>query len=185
MKPDKRLSAANSEPKGFFALAKAHVAVHGGEWFVVERENGAQRQQWRAWMAYFAWIDDQETPRGRKAIAFGKLEAIAVPTAWPIEFDASAPPSPSPEPMRPILTMEHRRELADMLRKAVPHEPEPERSPGFERPRSPSEAEVSRRYHEGRLEALKALYASAPLTESARLRAKYASAEEVADALSV
>jgi len=90
----------------------------------------------------------------------------------------AAPPPPTAEQTRRI------REMADTLIAKL-SAGDKEKPLGFRPPRSPSEAEVSRRYHEGRLEALKALYASAPLTESARLRAKYASAEEVADAFSV
>jgi hypothetical protein len=94
--PDGR--AAKTGPPGFYELAKAHVAAHGGEWFVADKHKTPQ--QWRAWIAYFAWLDDQTTPRGRKAPTFGTLEKLTVPTEWPIGFDASAPPAPLPEPPR-------------------------------------------------------------------------------------
>jgi hypothetical protein len=108
-------SAATGQPHGFFELAKAHVATHGGEWVVIERKNPAQAQQWRAWIAYFAWLDDQ-APKGRKAVVFRALERITVPAPWPLDFDASAPPAPPPEPAPPPISLERRQQLAEMLR---------------------------------------------------------------------
>jgi hypothetical protein len=165
MKPDKRAGAVVSgKPSGFYELAKAHVAAHGGEWFIVDRESAEQRQQWRAWIAYAAWLDDQTTPRGNKAVTWRSLENLTVPTAWPLEFDASAPPAPLPEPREELPTPERRRALAAMLRQAVAHlaMPEEPRRIGFESPRSPGEAEAARRHFEARLPELAAEYAANP-----------------------
>jgi hypothetical protein len=70
-------------------------------------------------MAYFAWLDDQTWPRGHKAATFGALKQITVPTEWPLDFDASAPPAPLPDPPPPYVSLERRRELANMLRAVV------------------------------------------------------------------
>lgn len=171
MKPDKRAAAVSGKPSGFYELAKAHVAARGGEWFVVERDNAEQRQQWRAWIAYAAWLDDQTKPRGAKAATWRMLEKLTVPTKWPLEFDASAPPAPPPEPREELPTPERRRALAAVLRQAAAHlgMPEERRSPGFERPRSPVEAEAARRHFEARLPELKAAYEAQPPTMSAAL----------------
>jgi hypothetical protein len=150
---------------GFYELAKAHVANHGGEWFVVDRTNAEQRQQWRAWIGYAAWLDDQTWPRGHKAATWRSLEKLTVPTVWPLEFDASAPPAPLPEPREELPTPERRRALAAMLRQAVAHMgmPEEPRRIGFERARSPAEAEAARQHFEARLPELQAEYcATAP-----------------------
>lgn len=157
------LTVVSAKPSGFYELAKAHVASHGGEWFVVDRTNAAQRQQWRAWIAYAAWLDDQTVPRG-KAATWRSLEKLTVPTAWPLEFDASAPPAPLPEPREELPSPERRRELAAMLRQAVAHlgMPEEPRRMGLERPRSPGEAEAARRHFEARLPELAAEYAATP-----------------------
>ena len=61
----------------FYDLAKAHVATHGGRWFIADRRTTPQ--QWRAWMAYFAWLDDQPVPRGRKVTSFRGLDADHCP----------------------------------------------------------------------------------------------------------
>ena len=103
------------KPPGFYELAQAHVETHGGQWFVIYKH--AAPQQWRAWMAYFAWLDDQTPLDGRKAEVFDRLDAITAPTAWPVEFDASAPPTqPSPPSgSSPSPSLERRRELTGML----------------------------------------------------------------------
>jgi hypothetical protein len=67
-------------------------------------------------MAYFAWLDDQTWPRGHKAATFGSLKQITVPTEWPLDFDASAPPAPLPEPPLPPVPLERRKQLGAMLR---------------------------------------------------------------------
>ena len=161
MKPDKRaVATVSGKPSGFHELAKAHVAAHGGEWFVVDRTNAEQRQQWRAWIGYAAWRDDQTWPRGKMAVTWRSLEKLTVPTAWPIEFDASAPPAPLPEPREELPSPERRRDLAAMLRQAVAHlgMPEEPRRFGFKSPRSPGEAEAARRHFEARLPELAAEY---------------------------
>ena len=150
----------SGKPNGFHELAKAHVAGHGGEWFVVKKGS----PEWRAWIAYGAWLDEQTTPRGMKAATWRSIEKLTVPTAWPLEFDASAPPPAPPEPREDLPTPERRRALAAMLRQAVAHldMPEEPRRQGFERPRSPGEAEVARRHFEARLPELGAEYAARP-----------------------
>jgi hypothetical protein len=110
------LTAVKTEPHGFFELAKAHVAGHGGEWFMVDKRQAPE--QWRAWIAYFAWLDDQTMPRGHKLSTFRTLEKLTVPTAWPLEFDVSAPPAP-PEPREEMPTLERRRELGARLSQLV------------------------------------------------------------------
>jgi hypothetical protein len=118
MKPDKRLSGVKpSEPRGFYDLAKAHVEAHGGAWFVVDKRQTPQ--QWRAWIAYFAWLDGQTIPCGRKATAFGALEKLTVPTEWPLWFDAGAPPSPLPDQREEMPSPDRRKRLAQMLHGVV------------------------------------------------------------------
>jgi hypothetical protein len=114
-----RPSAAKSAPRGFYELAKAHVDGQSGEWCVIERKNPAQAQQWRAWIAYFAWRDDQTVPRGHKATTFRGLEKLTVPSEWPLGFDANALPAPLPEPREEMPSPERRRQLAEMLRQLV------------------------------------------------------------------
>ena len=165
------LTIASGKPSGFYELAKAHVATHGGEWFVIDRKKAEQRQQWRAWIAYAAWLDDQTIPRGKKAATWRSLERITVPTAWPIDFDASAPPAPLAEPCEEPLTPERRRALAAMLRQAVAHVgPEQPRDLGFKPPRSPADAAAARQHFEAHLPELKAEYETRPATLSARAR---------------
>lgn len=118
MRPDNR-PVVKGEPRGFHELAKAHVATHGGEWFVIDRDDRAQAHQRRAWLAYFAWLDDQTYPRGTKARAFASLRSLTVPTAWPLEFDASAPPAPMPDQPEPFVGIERRLQLGRMLRESV------------------------------------------------------------------
>lgn len=116
-KSKNHLAIVTVKPHGFYELAKAHVATHGGEWFVVDKREMAH--QWRAWIAYFAWLDDQNFPRGGKAVTFGRMDSVTVPTAWPLEFDANAPPAALPEPREALPALERRRELGEMLRQLV------------------------------------------------------------------
>jgi hypothetical protein len=160
------------QPGSYYELATAHIRAHGGEGIVIERDKAEQRQQWRAWIAYFAWLDDQTTPRGHKVATFQSLKKLTAPTAWPIEFDASAPPAPLPERPEQPLTPERRRALAAILRQAVAHlgMPEEPRRIGFERSRSPGEAEAARRHFEARLPELAAEYAAKPPQDRSRPR---------------
>jgi hypothetical protein len=147
---------------GFYERAKAHVRFAGGEWFVADKRTNLQ--QWRAWIAYFAWLDGQTSPPGKNASTFRLLEKLTVPTAWPLEFDVDAPPTPLPEPREEPLTPERRRALAAALRQAVAHlgMPEERRRTDFQSPRSPGEAEAARRHFEARLSELAAEYAATP-----------------------
>jgi hypothetical protein len=110
-------------PAGDYAsLAKAHIAAHGGEGVVLygPREHGRHKpQQWRAWLAYFAYLDGRTSPRGVKFETYRRMRAITVPAEWPLEFDASAPPAPMPEPEPEGIAPARRRELAAMLRNGV------------------------------------------------------------------
>lgn len=116
-KSKNHLTVVKTEAHGFFELARAHVAGHGGEWFVVDKRQALS--QWRTWIAYFAWLDDQTTPRGHKASTFRTLEKLTVPTEWPIDFDVSAPPAQLPEPREEMPSPERRRQLAKMLLEVV------------------------------------------------------------------
>jgi hypothetical protein len=137
----------------FYDLAQAHVATHGGRWFIADRRTTPQ--QWRAWMAYFAWLDDQPVPRGRKVISLRGLDAITVPAEWPLDFDASAPPAPLPESREEPISPARRKQLADMLRGIVAHnEIRDQRAPTFRDMTAPQA--------EARLEKLAADYATAP-----------------------
>ena len=164
MKPDKRQSVAKpSEPRGFYELAKAHVEAHGGVWFVADKHETPQ--QWRAWVAYGAWLDGQTTPRGRKAVTWGSLERLTVPSEWPLGFDANAWPQTSAGPSPPI-SSERRKQLADMLRAIVAeHELREQRAPQW---RNMTTAQA-----EDRLEKLADEYARTPPTVSTQVMEKY------------
>jgi hypothetical protein len=157
-------STVAGKSHGFYDLAKAHIETHGGTWFVADKRQTPQ--QWRAWIAYFAWLDDQTSPRGRKAVTFGTLEKLTVPSEWPLEFDASAPPAPTAEPASPPISPERRKQLADMLRAIVAeHELREQRAPQW-RNMTPAQAE-------DRLEKLAADYARIPPTVSTQVMEKY------------
>jgi hypothetical protein len=106
---------ASIPPAKFYELAAQHVRANGGEGFVVrQREEGPQ---WRAWLAYFAWLDDQTFPRGKKASTFRSLRnGMTVPTAWPLEFDLRAPPAPLVDPSERMASPEQRRWVAKSLK---------------------------------------------------------------------
>jgi hypothetical protein len=98
-------------------LAIAHVRANGGKGVVVE-ERGTPAP-WRAWLAYFAHLDDQTWPRGKKVQTFRSMRnGATVPTEWPYQFDLSAPPAPMFEPDAPV-SPARRRALADRLRALV------------------------------------------------------------------
>ena len=159
-----RPSMVVGEPRGFYDLAKAHVETHGGAWFVADKRQTPQ--QWRAWIAYFAWLDDQTSPRGRKAMAFRALEKLTVPSEWPLEFDASAPPAPLMEAGERPISPERRKQLADMLRAIVAeHELREQRAPQW-RNMTPAQAE-------DRLEKLAEEYARIPPAVSTQVMEKY------------
>jgi hypothetical protein len=144
-------SGATGNQRGFYELAQAHVAAHGGEWRVIDKRENLQ--QWRAWIAYFAWLDDQTVPKGRKAVTFRMLDKLTAPTAWPLEFDASAPPAPLPEPREEMPPPRRRKQLADMLRRAVADiQLQEQRAPSW-RNMTPAQAQ-------DRLETLAAEYAA-------------------------
>jgi hypothetical protein len=143
----------------FESRAKAHVAPHGGKWVVIERMNAAQAQQRRAWLTYFAWLDDQTSPRGKKFAAFSRLERLTVPTSWPIEFDASAPAAPPRRASEEEPSSERRHELAEMLRAAV-RGASPEHDARRARAADARDAAVA--HHGARLEELQAEYATSP-----------------------
>jgi hypothetical protein len=146
-------SVVTGKPEGFYDLARAHVAAHGGRWFIVDRRQTPQ--QWRAWMAYFAWLDDQPIPRGRKVTSFRGLDAVTVPAEWPLDFDASAPPAPPPEPREEPISPARRKQLADMLRGIVVNaDPRERRAPTFRDMTAPQA--------EDRITKLTADYAAAP-----------------------
>jgi len=101
----------------YAALAIAHVRANGGKGVVLTAPGQPAHQpaQWRAWMAYFGSLN------ANMARTYGALKQITAPTAWPLEFDLSAPASemvrptagaPSPPPDR-------RRELAQQLRETA------------------------------------------------------------------
>ena len=125
----------NPGPPTFVDLANAHVRAHGGEWHVVDRRKTPG--PWRAWLAYFAHLDEQTYPPGRKAAFYRKLEQITVPALWPLDFDLSAPPSPQTRGLDDdwdLLPLGRRRDLADMQRSAVyatrvPEPPKPTPTP--------------------------------------------------------
>jgi len=124
MKPELRPVASIPHAKvaaaDYARLAVGHIRAIGGQGVVLS-ERG-QPAQWRAWIAYFAWLDADTAPRGHKASTYASLKQITVPTAWPLEFDESAPATPGWEfgalEEKPP-TAERRRELADMLRAVV------------------------------------------------------------------
>lgn len=129
MKPDLPRAAVSGAPHAsvgaanYYELAKAHIRTSGrlvGDvrvgFVVKERETPAQ---WRAWLAYFAWLDDETVPRGRKAETFRSMRnGATVPTEWPLEFDLSAPNPPLYIPDPPV-SPARRKELADRLRGIV------------------------------------------------------------------
>ena len=133
-------------------------------WFVADKRKTPQ--QWRAWIAYFAWLDDQTTPKGGKAATFRKLEKLTVPTEWPLEFDSTAPPAPLAEPKEEP-TRNRRRELGAMMHDlaasmAMPDAPRPTNW----RDMTPAQAG-------DRLAERSATYAAVPPTASAELMEKY------------
>jgi hypothetical protein len=159
-------SGSKTEPRGFYDLAKAHVATQGGEWLVIDSKNPAQAQQRRAWLAYFAWLDEQTSPKGKKAATFRMLEKFTVPAEWPLDFDANAPPAPLPEPASPPISPERRKQLADMLRSVVAeHELREQRAPNW-RDMTPAQAE-------DRLAERTATYAKTPPPVNTSDMAKY------------
>ena len=145
----------------FYDLAKAHVATHGGKWFVADKRTTLQ--QWRAWMAYFAWLDDQPVPRGRKVQSFRGLDAVTVPAEWPLDFDATAPPAPPPEPRQEPISPERRKQLAGMLRGIVADNQ-------LREVRAPTWRDMSPAQAEDRLEKRGAEYPDQPLTLSPMMR---------------
>lgn len=157
-------TAGKSEPRGFYELARAHVAAHGGEWFVADKHKTPQ--QWRAWIAYFAWLDDQTTPRGKKALTFGALEKLTVPTEWPLAFDASAPLAPLAEARSPPISSERRKHLGELLRGAVGDIRQREG-------RAPTWREMTAPQAEDRLEKLAADYTRVAPTVSTQVMEKY------------
>ena len=78
----------------FYERAQLMISARGGKGFVIDRENPAQRDQWRQWMAYFAALDARTVPAGKKYWSSKALSKITTPTEWPIEFDSSAPTAP-------------------------------------------------------------------------------------------
>ena len=97
----------------YAALGIAHVRANGGEGVVLEgpRAPGHKPRQWRAWIAYF------ETLKPSMARTYASLNTITVPTAWPREFDLSAPLPPMfVGPDEKLISPARRRELAAMMR---------------------------------------------------------------------
>jgi hypothetical protein len=156
-------SAASAAPHAsvaaasYYELAIAHVRANGGQGVVVS-ERGAPAQ-WRAWLAYFAWLDDETLPRGKKARTFRSMtNGTTVPTAWPLEFDLSAPPAPAwefDELEEKLPTPERRRELANMLRALVANVTLGEA-------RAPTWRDMTPKTAEARLSELRDKYAGAP-----------------------
>ena len=151
------INAANYE-----AQAKAFVKANGGAGFIIrafEGEKGsiqskqsATPAQWAAWMAYFQ-------AKGIKH-AFAKQRGMTtVPAEWPHQFDGQwvieTPPPLSP-PRTEYVSPERRKQLAAMLRGSVAASAPVAATPDLKRPRSPQEAEISRRHHEARLAELAA-----------------------------
>jgi hypothetical protein len=144
-------------------LAIAHVQANGGVG-VALTERG-QPSQWRAWIAYA----DALSPRmGR---TWRALKTITVPTAWPIEFDLSAPETPFElERDEQPVSLRRRKELADRLRALVADWEAP-KSPGWQAPdarhvldaRTAPTPELRAQavaYHEKRLAELARIYAA-------------------------
>ena len=102
----------------YYEIAKQHLQANGGKGVVVkERETP---DQWRAWLAYFAHLDDETSPRGKKALTFRSMRnGATVPAEWPIQFDLSAPSWALVEPNEDLPSPQRRRELAAMLRAVV------------------------------------------------------------------
>ena len=95
----------------YAALAIAHVRANGGQGIVLT-ERG-QPAQWRAWMAYFATLN------ANMARTYAALKQITVPTAWPLEFDLSAPAAPMREPREEPVSPARRERIANLLRGLV------------------------------------------------------------------
>jgi hypothetical protein len=171
-------TVANHAPPGggggsYAELAIAHIRAHGGERVVLSgtREQGHKPAQWRAWIAYFAWLDGQTVPRGRKAATHASRRQITVPAEWPREFDASAPPPQSLPPSEPSAAPERRRELANMLRRVMADiELAEKRPPTFD----VRWRDMTLDQAEDRLAKLTADYAARPTTLSPALARGYA-----------
>jgi hypothetical protein len=160
---------ASVSPEGYYELAKAWVRENGRlegdvRMGFVAREDKTPAQ-WRAWLAYFAYLDDQTVPRGKKAPTFKSMRnGATVPTAWPLEFDLSAPPAPAwefLEQQEKLPTPERRRELANMLRSLVANFTVKEA-------RAPNWRDMTPKAAEARLAELAGKYASTPLSVNTR-----------------
>lgn len=167
------------KPGSWAAMMIDHARRHGGQCVVIERNNGAQRQQWRAWIAYFAWLDDCDG--GHKAAVFAKLDKITPPTAWPVEFDASAPASPPPERSPEPVTRDRRRALANGMRGIMGHvkpsgRPAPTPDARFA-PTPEAGAEIADHWQD-RLEKLRDEYAANPIILSGAAKPAAESAVE-------
>jgi hypothetical protein len=165
---------AEVPPDRYDEIARQHVAANGGQGVVIDPHRTPQ--QWRAWLAYFAWLDDQP-PRGRKAPTMRMLKnGATVPTEWPLAFDLNAPSAPLFDPYgqssAPEAPLERRRQIGAMLRHAVAGVA----MPGQRRPLpdarygAPSQAAEARAVHERSLEELARL---PPVALSASLAAKF------------
>jgi len=157
------INAANYE-----AQAKAHAKANGGVGFVIrafEGEKGsiqskqlATPAQWSAWMAYF-------DAKGIPSKFARKRGMTTVPAEWPHQFDGQwviETPPPLQPPRTEYVSPERRKQLAAMLRGSVAASAPVAATPDLKRPRSPQEAEISRRHHEERLAKFTAEYAAKP-----------------------
>lgn len=130
----------NVTPANYVELAQTVIRAGAGVVLTWPGEGDHKPQQWRAWMAYFAWLDRLTAPPGHRATAWGALRHITVPAEWPLEFDDNAPPSPLPDQPPPPTGIVRRRELGNLLRRVVDVGPEVSRraAPDARDPRQPS-----------------------------------------------
>jgi hypothetical protein len=156
---------ASVAPASYYELAKQHLRANGGKGVVVKEREAPE--QWRAWLAYFAYLDGQTVPRGKKAVTFQSLtNGATVPSEWPLEFDLSAPPAPVRAPPSPPISSERRKQLADMLRGIVA-------DIQLREGRAPTWRNMTAAQAEGRLEKLADEYTRIPPTVSTQVMEKY------------
>jgi hypothetical protein len=167
---------AEVAPDRYDEIARQHVAANGGQGVVIDPRKTPR--QWRAWLAYFAWLDGQ-APRGRKAPTMRLLRnGATVPTEWPLGFDLNAPAAPLFDPddtdFDRNAPLERRREIGAQLRQAVAGFAMPGRRqppPDARYAPTPSFEAEAVAYNQARLEEAASL---PPVALSAGLAAKFA-----------
>ena len=146
-------------PRKGMAIADGFVIrAYDGEQGSIATKLAATPAQWTAWMAYF------EAKRIKFSFA-RKRGMTTVPAEWPHQFDGQwviETPPPLQPPRTEYVSPERRKQLAAMLRASVAASAPVAATPDLKRPRSPQEAEISRRHHEERLAKFTAEYAAKP-----------------------